>query len=125
MEASDTGRPEDGTLTRYAENDILAAGGLTISRTYDDVMRPLQATDDELTAAQRAVFERAYALAAQIAALREERGLTQLQLAALAGVDQAAVSKIERGVTHPSSRTLHRVAEALGAALHLVELAGT
>jgi len=96
-----------------------------MARSYEDVMAPLRAADDEVTKAQRAVFERAYTLAAEVAALREKRGLTQQQLAELAGVDQAAVSKIERGVTHPSSRTLHRVAEALGADLHLVERAAS
>ncbi|HWL41567.1 MAG TPA: helix-turn-helix transcriptional regulator [Ilumatobacter sp.] len=94
-----------------------------MARTYEDVMGPLRAADDEVSKAQRAVFERAYTLASEVAALREKRGFTQQQLAELAGVDQAAVSKIERGVTHPSSRTLHRVADALGADLRLVERA--
>lgn len=95
-----------------------------MARTYEDVMAPLRAADDEASKAQLAVFERAYELASEVAALRAKRGLTQQQLAEFAGVDQADVSKIERGVAHPSSRTLHRLAAALGADLRLVERAG-
>ncbi len=92
-----------------------------MARTYDEVLAPLRETDDEASRAQLAVFERAYELAGQIAGLRIKRGLTQHELAAVAGMTQADVSKIERGVTHPSSRTLHRLASALGADLQLVE----
>lgn len=92
-----------------------------MARTYEDVMGPLRAADDDAAKAQLAVFERAYELASQVAALRERRGLTQQELADLAGMDQADVSKIERGVLQPSSRRLHRLADALGADLRLVE----
>lgn len=92
-----------------------------MTRSYDEVMAPLREADDETSKAQLSVFERAYELAGQIASLRAKRGLTQLELAAAAGMTQADVSKIERGVTHPSSRTLHRLASALCADLALVE----
>ena len=96
-----------------------------MARTYDEVMAPLREADDDVSRAQREVFERAYELAGQIAALRDKRGLTQLQLAEASGMTQADISKIERGVTHPSSRTLLRVALALGADLQLVERVGS
>jgi transcriptional regulator with XRE-family HTH domain len=51
-----------------------------------------------------------------IRAIRRHRGWTQAQLAARAGVSQAAVSRVERGdAARATVRTLHRVAEALGA----------
>ena len=53
--------------------------------------------------------------------LREKRLLTQVQLAEKAGVPQAQISRIERGVVSPTSATLAKIAEALGADLRLVE----
>jgi transcriptional regulator with XRE-family HTH domain len=47
--------------------------------------------------------------------LRSERGLTQRQLAVLAGVQQADISRIERGSLAPSTPTLMRILSALGA----------
>jgi DNA-binding XRE family transcriptional regulator len=44
---------------------------------------------------------------------RRERGLTQQQLADLAGIDQADVSKIERGRKSPTIDTYARLASAL------------
>jgi DNA-binding XRE family transcriptional regulator len=45
---------------------------------------------------------------------RRVRGLTQQQLADLAGIDQADVSKIERGRKSPTIDTYARLASALG-----------
>jgi ribosome-binding protein aMBF1 (putative translation factor) len=72
---------------------------------------------------QSTVFERAYGLAVQIAELREKQSLTQAQLAERTGIDQADISRIERGSTHPTEKTLLRIADALGAELRLVEKA--
>jgi XRE family transcriptional regulator, regulator of sulfur utilization len=68
----------------------------------------------------REVFERAYDIAVQVMELREKRGLTQAQLAERCGVDQADISRIERGATSPTARTLQRIGEALDADLLLV-----
>lgn len=70
--------------------------------------------------AQGRVFEGAYALAMQVVQLREQRGLTQVQLAEYSGVDQADISRIERGSAFPNEKTLIRIAEALDADLTLV-----
>jgi transcriptional regulator with XRE-family HTH domain len=67
------------------------------------------------------VFEQAYAIARQVAELREKHHLTQLELAAKTGLSQAQVSRIERGVVSPTSATLAKIAEALDADLRLVE----
>ena len=51
---------------------------------------------------------------------RKEAGLTQAELAQRCGMDQGDISRIERGSTSPTARTLQRVAEALDADLRLV-----
>jgi transcriptional regulator with XRE-family HTH domain len=52
--------------------------------------------------------------------LTEQRGLTQAQLAELCGVNQADISRIERGSMHPTTKTLQRIVEALDAKLAIV-----
>ena len=49
-----------------------------------------------------------------VAAARAQSGLSQTQLAALTGIDQSDLSKIERGASNPSVSTLERIAKALG-----------
>jgi len=66
------------------------------------------------------VFERAYDIAMQIVALREKAGLTQVELAERTGISQADISRIERGATSPTAKTLQRLAEALDAEVRLV-----
>jgi len=61
------------------------------------------------------VFESAYLFAGAVMTLRSERGLTQRQLAVLACVQQADISRIERGSLAPSTPTLMRILSALGA----------
>ena len=70
---------------------------------------------------QQKVFERAYDIALQLIELREKHGLTQAQLAERCGIAQADISRIERGSTSPTARTLQRIADALDADLRLVE----
>ena len=53
-------------------------------------------------------------VAQTVAAARAQSGLSQTQLAALTGIDQSDLSKIERGVSNPSVSTLERIAKALG-----------
>jgi transcriptional regulator with XRE-family HTH domain len=45
--------------------------------------------------------------------IREARGLTQTQLADAIGVNQATISKIERGVGNPTLDVIQRIAAAL------------
>ena len=61
---------------------------------------------------------------ALIRSLREERGLTQLQLAARVGVGDKAVSKWERGGGCPDVSLLPALADELGATVETL-LAGT
>lgn len=51
--------------------------------------------------------------------MREKRRLTQAQLAALSGVTQQAISKIENGERpNPGALTLYKLAEALKCSIY-------
>ena len=65
-------------------------------------------------------FEVAFALGVQFIEARQARGLTQRELSEISGVDQADISRIERGAGNPTEATLQRLAEALGRKLGLV-----
>lgn len=58
-----------------------------------------------------------------VAAARHSRGLTQTQLAAASGIEQANISAIERGHRLPSAATFHRLLHACG--YELTASAGT
>lgn len=51
----------------------------------------------------------------EITRSREKAGLTQVQLSKLSGIDQADISKIERGIGNPSLEKLKKIANALNA----------
>jgi DNA-binding XRE family transcriptional regulator len=87
---------------------------------YEDLVAERLASLSAESKAQREVFEQAYDIAMQVIELRERHGLTQAELAARCGVDQADISRIERGSTSPTSRTLQRIAAALDADVRLV-----
>lgn len=53
----------------------------------------------------------------QIAEARQKKGLTQKELAELAGVDQANISKIEKGKYNVSIDILSRVCNAMGSTI--------
>lgn len=50
---------------------------------------------------------------------REEKALTQKQLAAVTGIAQADISRLENGEANPSLNTLKRLAAGLGMSLKL------
>ena len=54
-----------------------------------------------------------------IAEARAEHGVTQSELASLTGINQADISRIERGTANPSISTLERIAAALGCSLEI------
>ena len=53
-----------------------------------------------------------------VLAARAKKGLSQMELSEITGIDQSDISKIERGVANPSVGTLTRIAEAMDG--HLV-----
>lgn len=57
--------------------------------------------------------------ASAVASARALSGLSQKQLAAMTGIDQSDISRIERGVANPSVSTLERIARALGGELDI------
>ncbi len=61
-------------------------------------------------------------LATLLKRLREERNITQEQLAFDAGITASALSRIERGLNSPGWTTVRRLAEALD--ISLLELVG-
>lgn len=61
-----------------------------------------------------------FRIGAQLSVLRHRRRLTQTQLAEMTGVDQAEISRIERGVSNATEDTLARLARALDAELAII-----
>ncbi len=59
------------------------------------------------------------AIGREIAAARTAANLSQKQLAALAAVQQADLSRIERGAANPTIATVAKIAKALGTELSL------
>ena len=94
-----------------------------MAHSYEQIIAPHRARMSPEELQQQAVFEAAYNIAMQVIELREQHGLTQAELAARCGMNQADISRIERGSTSPTVRTLHRIANALSADLRLVKRA--
>lgn len=94
-----------------------------MARNYQEVTAARRERLSPEAKAHREVFEQSYDIAVQVIELRERHGLTQSELADRCGIDQGDISRIERGATSPTARTLQRIAEAMGAELRLVELA--
>jgi len=92
-----------------------------VARTLDDYVRGSARANSPSVDRGPSVFNQAYGIARQVAELREKHHLTQLELANKTGLPQAQISRIERGVINPTSATLAKIAEALGADLRLVE----
>lgn len=92
-----------------------------MSKSYEQIMQRRMESVDPAVTAVRPAFEQAYDLAMALIEMRERQGLTQTQLADRCGVNQADISRIERGSTSPTTRTLQKIADALGADVRLVE----
>ncbi len=61
----------------------------------------------------------AYEVGRMVCELREARGLSQRDLAALMGTTQSVVGRLEAGGSRPTLSTLGRIAEALGLRLEV------
>lgn len=59
-------------------------------------------------------------IARQLSALRRKRGLSQVQLSRLSGLDQRRISAVERASVDPRLETLLALAAALGAQIAIV-----
>jgi predicted transcriptional regulator len=71
-----------------------------------------------------AEFERIghrFRIGGELSVLRTRLGMSQTQLATITGIDQAEISRIERGVSNATEDTLARLAKALDAELVIVQ----
>lgn len=105
----------------------IETGVAVVAKQFDELAREARATWSteaereyrEQSTALATEFDRREALGVSIAAARLALGVTQSELAATAGIQQADVSRIERGVSNPTASTLNRIAAALGRTLTL------
>ncbi len=91
-----------------------------MNRSYEQLAAPRRQSGSSAIPGHTRDFELTYSLAMQVVELRERHGLTQKQLAEKCGMDQADISRIERGSTSPTTLVLQRIADALDADLKLV-----
>ncbi len=84
---------------------------------FDGLIREIE---DEAVAELRALDLR-FRLASELLAARRDARLSQRELAARSGVQQAEISKIERGGVVPTLATMNRLLQPLGRRLAIVE----
>ena len=88
-----------------------------MSNSFDDFLKE-QLQDKEVRAEYDAL-EPEFAIIQAMIDARKSRGMTQKQLADATGINQADISKLERGTANPSLRTLQRLAAGMGMRLKL------
>jgi len=91
--------------------------------TFDDFIAELEAearAEGPEAVAELEAFRLHFSLARQLAAQRRALHLTQKQLAEQTGIDQAEISRIERGQANPTTATLGALTRALGVDVRLV-----
>jgi DNA-binding XRE family transcriptional regulator len=92
-----------------------------LDQLIHDIEQEAIAEGPEAVAALRSLDSQLH-VAGQLLALRHRRGLTQRRLSELSGVQQADISRIERGETQPTTVTARRLANALGADFGFYEI---
>ncbi len=91
--------------------------------TFRDLWQRIQAeaqAEGPDAVAQLTRMRHRYRLGAEFSLLRQEAGLTQDELADRTGIDQAEISRIERGASNATEDTLARIAQELDAEIALV-----
>jgi predicted transcriptional regulator len=78
---------------------------------------PLERFREKIVTADRGWFFAQ--IADRVAARRQEKGLSQRELAELVGTTQSAIARLERGGRPPRIDTLLRIADALECELHV------
>lgn len=91
-------------------------------KLIDDIEREAVAEGLEAVAELRSLDTR-FRLAAELLAARTSAHMTQKELAVRSGVQQAEISKIERGEVVPKVSTMDRLLTPLGRRLAVVEAA--
>ena len=74
--------------------------------------------EDGITVRQEKPAEN-IAIGEVVMSARAEKGFTQKELARASGINQADISKIEKGIANPTVTTLKRIASALGMKLQV------
>jgi transcriptional regulator with XRE-family HTH domain len=82
--------------------------------TVYPALNTLKRIAEGLEVAPSALMGHEGSLGHKLKALREEYGLTQAQLANLAGVTAGLIGQIEQGKVQPSLKTLEKLAEVMG-----------
>ena len=85
--------------------------------SFNDLLKE-QLKDPQFKAEWDAV-EPEYAIVQAIIDARKRSGLTQKELSDRSGINQADISRIERGVGNPSLRTIKRLASSMGMTVKL------
>jgi len=98
-------RQEVTTLTTFAE-------------TYARVVAEAEAEGPAAVAELRLLEDR-YRLASDLIGRRQALQMTQQQLAAVSGIRQSEISRIESGHGNPTLKTIGALARALGAELRI------
>ena len=91
--------------------------------TFEDFYKELEAearAEGPDAVAELEAFRLHFSLARQLAEHRRAQHMTQKQLAERSGIDQAEISRIERGQANPTTATLGALLRALEVDVHLV-----
>lgn len=91
-----------------------------VGTKFSDYVRELEERSTPGGLAQLNAFRERYRYSTQIRQRRVQLGLSQQQLADRTGIDQAEISRIERGVIGPTELTALKLASALGSHWELV-----
>ena len=91
--------------------------------SFDDFIAEIEAeaaAEGPAAVAELEAFRLHFSLARQLGEQRRAQRMTQRQLAARSGIDQAEISRIERGQANPTTATLGALVGALGLDVLLV-----
>jgi DNA-binding XRE family transcriptional regulator len=97
-----------------------------VSTKFSDFMKEVEAEarrEGPQAVAELAAFDAHFKLAAELILLRKRRGLSQRQLSAKSGIQQAEISRIEGGRANPTLETISVLARSLGGELKLTAVA--
>lgn len=89
---------------------------------FEQLMRDIEneaKAEGPAAVAELAALDTRFALTSQLLQLRKQMGVTQKQLASASGINQAEISRIERGETNPTVLTLARLLRPLGSRLSI------
>src|SRR4051812_47957779 len=94
-----------------------------MSTDFKDFVKDIEST---ATPEERHLLDesrRRFGIGAKLLDRRLAAGMTQRDLAQASGVDQAEISRIERGQGNPTAQTLQALGTPLGVALDFTEVA--